>query len=90
MRALRMIKSVDKDGVISIQIPEELGEKVEIIIFPASQGYKKSEDAEYFECVAEDGTEYRLNDWTDEDFNRLTEMLALKNDDTKAEEIFDV
>jgi len=90
MRALRMINNVDKDGVISIQIPEELGEKVETIIFPVSQGYKKSEDAEFSEYVAEDGTEYRLNDWTDEYFNRVTEILAVKNDDTEAEEIFDV
>jgi len=42
------------------------------------------------EYVAEDGTVYRLTDWTDDEFNKAGMMSACKDDDTVAEEIFDV
>jgi len=90
MRVVRMIKSVNKDGIVTIQIPEELGKKVEIIIFPAAIDHAESETTEYFECIGEDGAEYRVADWTDEDFNRLSQTSAFKDDDTTAEDVFDV
>ena len=47
-------------------------------------------DVEYFECEGEDGTAYRLNNWTDDEFNRAGMMNACKDDDTTAGDIFDV
>ena len=90
MQVVRMIKSVNKDGIVTIQIPEEMGKKVEIIIFPADTDYAESETTEYFECIGEDGAVYRVADWTDEDFNRLSKTKAFKDDDTFVEDIFDV
>jgi len=53
--------------------------------------YEKDHDeSEYFEWVAEDGTLYRLKDWTDEEFNKASMVSACKDDDTRAEDIFDV
>ncbi len=49
---------------------------------------KRYAESEYFECVAEDGTVYRLKDWTDEEFNKAGMMSVCKDDDTLAEEIF--
>ena len=48
------------------------------------------ESSEYFECVAEDGTIYRLKDWTDDEFNKASMMSACKDDNTTAEDLFDV
>ena len=90
MKALRMIKSVNNDGKLTIQIPKELGKIVEIIIFPATSDQVKTETTEYFECVAEDGAEYRLHEWTEEDFNRLSRTKVFKEDETTVEDIFDV
>jgi hypothetical protein len=48
------------------------------------------EESEYFECVGEDGIVYRLQDWTDREFNEASVLSAFKDNDTDAEEIFDV
>jgi len=85
-----MIKSVNKDGALTIHIPKEFGERVEILIFPAAPDQVESEDIKNFECIAEDGTQCRVTDRTDEDFNRLSKRGAFKDDDTSAEDIFDV
>jgi hypothetical protein len=90
MQALRMIKKVNKDGIVTIQIPEEMGKKVEIIIFPAAPDQAEAGDTEYFECIAEDGAEYLVHEWTEEDFNRLSKTNAFKDDDTTVEDIFNV
>lgn len=65
MKALRMIKKVSKNGKLTIEIPKELGEQVEVIVFPTTVGAGAKEVVQYFECVAEDGTEYRVEDWTE-------------------------
>jgi hypothetical protein len=85
-----MIRSVNKDGKLTIQIPRELGERVEIIILPAVSDQGETRVTEYFECIAEDGAEYLVHEWTEEDFNRLSRTNAFKDDDTTVEEIFDV
>jgi hypothetical protein len=90
MKVLRLFKSIDKDGKLIIDIPKELGKKFEIIILPVTSGTYNSESPEYFECVAEDGTEYKVHDWTDEDFNKVSRESTYKEDDTKAEDVFDV
>lgn len=82
-------KIVKRESIKSIFVPEEFGDRVEIIVLPVS--YEQNHDeSEYFECVAENGTVYRLKDWTDDEFNKAGMMNACKNDDTTAEEIFDV
>ena len=82
-------KIVKRESIKSVFVPEEFGDRVEIIVLPVS--YEQDHDeSEYFECVAEDGTLYRLKDWTDEEFNKAGMMSACKDDDTTAEEIFDV
>ena len=82
-------KIVKRESIKSVFVPEEFGDRVEIIVLPVSYVQYKDE-SEYFECVAEDGTVYRLKDWTDEEFNKAGMMSACKDDDTTAEEIFDV
>ena len=89
MEALKKKMIVNHDGFIKVPVPPSFGKRVEIIVLPVSyeQDYDESE---YFECVAEDGTVYRLKDWTDSEFNKASMMSACKDDDTTAEEIFDV
>jgi len=89
MEALRKIMNVDSKGFIKVPVPPSFGRQVEVIVTPAS--FKQGHDAsEYFECVAEDGTLYRVKDWTDAEFNTAAAISACKDDDTTAEEVFDV
>lgn len=87
MQAVRKI--VKRESIKSIFVPEEFGDRVEIIVLPVSYG-QGHDESEYFECVAEDGAVYRLKDWTDSEFNKASMISASKDDDTTAEEIFDV
>ena len=89
MEALKKRMSVDQDRFIKVPVPPSFGRQVEIIVLPISYELEHDE-SEYFECVAEDGTVYRLKDWTDSEFNKASMMNACKDDDTTAEEIFDV
>jgi len=84
MQAIKQTVRVDADRHICIQVPLSFGKKVEVIILPVSSPGKPSQ---FFECVGEDKTAYRLTDWTDEDFNRESQVVAVKDDDTIAEEI---
>jgi len=79
-----------RNGFIKMPVPPKFGRKVEIIILPTPYKQYESESSEYFECVGENGTEYKLHDWTDEDFNRFSRTSACKDDDTVAEDILDV
>jgi len=89
MEALRKRMSVDQEGFIKVPVPPSFGKQVEIIVSPVL--YEQDRDqSEYFECVAEDGTVYRLKDWTDDEFNKASMMSACKDDDTVAEDLFDV
>ena len=89
MEALKKRMNVDEDGFIKVPVPASFGRQVEITVQPVS--YEQDcDETEYFECVAEDGTVYRLKDWTDSEFNKASMMSACKDDDTTAEEIFDV
>jgi hypothetical protein len=89
MEALKKRMIVNHDGFIKVPIPPGFGRQVEIIVLPLT--YEQDHDeSEYFECVAEDGTVYRLKNWTDDEFNKASMMSACKDDDTTAEEIFDV
>jgi len=90
MQALRTITNVDENGFIKMSVPPKFGRKVEVIILPVPYKQYESESSEYFECVGEDGTEYKLRDWTDEDFNRFSRIGACKDDDTVAEDMLDV
>ena len=89
MEALKKKMIVNHDGFIKVPIPPSFGRQVEIIVLPIT--YKQDHnESEYFECVAEDGTTYRVNNWTDDEFNKASMMGACKDDDTTAEELFDV
>ena len=89
MDALKKRMIVNHDGFIKVPIPPGFGKQVEIIVLPVT--YEQDHDEpEYFECVAENGTVYRLRDWTEDEFNKASMMSACKDDDTTAEEIFDV
>lgn len=89
MDALKKKMIVNHDGFIKVPIPPNFGRQVEIIVLPAT--LEQNHDAsEYFECVAEDGTTYRVNNWTDAEFNKASMMNAYNDDDTAAEDLFDV
>ena len=78
-------KIVKRESIKSVFVPEEFGDRVEIIVLPVS--YEQDHDeSECFECVAEDGTLYRLKDWTDREFNKAGIMSACKDDDIIAAE----
>ena len=78
-------KIVKRENIKSIFVPEEFGDKVEIVVSPVT--YKQDHDESgYFECVAEDGKVYRLKDWTDDEFNKASMMSACKDDDMIAAE----
>ena len=83
-------KIVKRESIKSVFVPEECGDRVEIIVMPVTSYNQDHDESEHFECVAEDGKVYRLKDWTDEEFNKAGMMSACKDDDTTAEEIFDV
>jgi hypothetical protein len=70
-----------------VPVPPSFGRQVEIIVLPISYEIEHDE-LEYFECVAEDGTVYRLKDWTDSEFNKASMMSVCKDDDTSGEKIF--
>jgi len=89
MEALKTRMSVDQDGFIKVSVPSRFGKEVEIIVLPASYE-QDQEDSEYFECVGEGGTLYRVKDWTDDEFNEASMASACKDDDTVAEDLFDV
>ena len=89
MKVLKKKIIVNHDGFIKVAIPPCFGRQIEIIVQPVTCG-KDHNELEYFECVTEDGTTYRLNNWTDDEFNKAGMMSACKDDDTTAEEIFDV
>lgn len=89
MEALKKRMIVDPEGFIKVPVPPSFGRQVEIIVLPVSYG-QGHDESEYFECVAADGTLYRLKNWTDEEFSRAGIVSACKEDDTTAEDIFDV
>ncbi|MFA4917299.1 MAG: hypothetical protein WC560_11610 [Syntrophales bacterium] len=89
MEAFKKTMFVDQDGFIKVPVPPSFGKQVEIIVLPASSA-QDHDESEYFGYVAEDGTLYRLKDWTDEEFNKTSMMSACNDDDTTPEEIFDV
>ena len=89
MEALKKRMIVNNDGFIKVPIPPKFGRKVEIIVQPAT--YEQNHDeSEYFEGVAEDGTTYRVINWTNAEFNKASMMSTYKDDDTAAEDLFDV
>ena len=89
MEALKKKMIVNHDGFIKVPIPPNFGRQVEIIVLPASHE-QIHDESEYFECVAEDGTTYKVNNWTDAEFNKVSMVRAYEDDDTTAEELFDV
>ena len=89
IEALKKRVIVDQDGFIRVPVHHCFGRQVEIIVLPVSYEQDR-DDSEYFECVTEDGTVYRLKDWTDDAFNKVSIMSACKGDATTAEDLFDV
>ncbi len=89
MEALKKRMTVNHDGFIKVPIPPSFGKQVEVTVTPVSYEEERDE-SEYFECVAEDGTLYRLKDWTDSEFNEASMVSACEDDETTADEVFDV
>ena len=76
-----------QDGIIRIAVPPEFGTPVEVIILAQTE---TGEETSAFEFVTEDGTEYRLAEWTEEDFNRESAAGAVRDDGTTVQDLFDV
>ena len=87
MQVIRKMVRVGTDGQIKIPIPPGFGSEVEVIVLPIT-GQEKP--AKFFECLAEDGVEYKLTEWSEEEFRRESEWGATKDDDTKTEDLLDV
>lgn len=86
---LRIIDDVDENGNLTIKIPKEFGKKVKVLILPASYEENETEIPEYFGFISEDGTEYKIPDWTDKEFNRVSMQKTWEGDDTEGEDILD-
>ena len=84
MEAIKQTVLVDADRHVCIKVPLTFGKKVEVIILPVS-GPEKT--PRFFECVGEDKMAYRLSDWTDKEFNHESQIAAMKDDVTAAEEV---
>lgn len=85
--ALRKIVKPDADGFIRILAPKGLGGCFELLLLPAQH---IKEDCDFFEGVDEQGIPYRVDEWTEEEFNVQSMRGAFKDDPTQAEDIFDV
>ncbi|GAH16018.1 unnamed protein product, partial [marine sediment metagenome] len=80
----------DSEGNVTLKVPKEFGSAVEIIVLPIVPSKERLDAPDYFQFVAEDGTEYKVPEWSNEDFNRVSTMTAYENDDTEGEDVFDV
>lgn len=88
MEAIRKTVSLNEaQRTITLSIPENFGSKVRVIILPE---FKGEDEPDYFEIVGSDGTEYKMPNWTEEEFKMMGHMDSLKDDDTRAEDIFHV
>jgi len=88
MEAIRKKLAIsDKDRNITLSIPKNFGSKIEVIILPEVQA---EDESSCFEIVGSDGTEYKMPDWTDEEFNKIGYMSCFEDDDTSSEDVFDV
>jgi len=84
---IRQTLGVDASRNIYMKIPPDFGDHVEVIILPASSQKNKSI---FFECIDEEGVEYKLNNWTEEEFKQQSMKGAFKDDDTEGKDVFDV
>lgn len=75
------------ERTVTLTIPENFGSKVRLIILPE---FKCEDEPDFFEVVGSDGTEYKMSNWTEEDFKIMAHINFFKDDDTRAEDIFDV
>ncbi|NQS89723.1 hypothetical protein HQ584_08050 [Patescibacteria group bacterium] len=86
-------KIIKADEIKNLRIPKEMGEYVEVIIFPAKVSQAKSKKNDYFEIVTEDGEDIRVPNWTDEEWNEMSisHILNTKDDqDVDWEDFFNV
>jgi len=90
---LAIKKIIKADEIKNLRIPKEMGEYVEVIIFPAKVSQAKSKKNDYFEIVTEDGEDIRVPNWTDEEWNEMSisHILNTKDDqDVDWEDFFNV
>jgi len=88
---LAIKKIIKADEIKNLRIPKEMGEYVEIIIFPAKVRQTTKEN--YFEIITEDGEDIRVPNWTDEEWNEMSvsHILNTKDDqDVDWEDFFNV
>jgi len=86
---LAMRKIIKRENIKGLDIPEEMGEYVEIIILPVEATTEVEE--EYFEIITEDGKDIRVPNWTEEEWNYavLISLLNSKEDDEDWEDVFE-
>jgi len=86
---LAMKKIIKRENIKGLDIPEEMGEYVEIIILPVEATTEVEE--EYFEIITEDGRDIRVPNWTEEEWNYavLSSLLNSKEDNEDWEDIFE-
>jgi len=83
---LRKTVQPDPDGYIHVKSPPGFGSLVEVIVMPLSEEI----ESDCFECTDADGITYKVNNWTDEEFYQASMIGACGDDDTRAEDLFDV
>jgi len=86
---LAMRKIIKRENIKGMDIPEEMGEYVEVIILPTEANTEVEEG--YFEIMTEDGKDIRVPNWTEEEWNYvvLSSLLNSKEDDEDWEDVFE-
>ncbi len=84
-------KIVKREDVKDLHIPEEMGEYIEIIIFPANVANEEEKEG-YFEIITEKGKNIEVPDWTEEEWNEavLHSLQNAEDDNENWEDTFDV
>ena len=89
---LAIKKIIKADEIKNLRIPKEMGEYIEVIIFPVK--VKQAKDKEnYFEIITKDRKDIRVPNWTDEEWNEMSvsHILNTKDDqDVDWEDFFNV
>jgi len=84
---------MSNNEIKNLRIPKEMGEYIEVIIFPAKISQVKGKKENYFEIITKDGEDIKVSNRTDEEWNEMSisHILNTKDDqDVDWEDFFNV
>jgi len=89
MKAIK--KVIKRENIKNIEIPDEMGEYVEIIILPAKCS-NSIEEEDSFEIITKDGEAIKVPNWTEEEWNQMSLYSFLNSCEDSEDwgDIFDI